>query len=163
MGNKAEVSITEKFSATGGGKNLNILTLRNLSSPLSTQGEIQINDLHHSWSLEPADSYINPEGHKGPIPPGVYDIKMVAPSPEFQARFNPPVTRVPEFQNVPNRQNVYAHPGNKPSDTESCTLPGFEKSQDFVGNSRPAFGDLVQKIDDAILHGESVRWTIRYA
>lgn len=142
---------------------MKILTLRNPSSPKSTQGEILINDLHHSWSLEPADSYINPEGHQGPIPCGVYKIEMVIPSEKFQNEFKPPITKVPQFLNVPDRQAVYCHPGNEPKDTQSCILPGFEHSLDFVGNSRPAFADICAKIEQAELHGIDVEWTIRYA
>src|SRR5271166_696287 len=142
---------------------MKILTLRQPSSPASTQGEIQVNGVHHSWSLEPADSFVNPEGHKGPIPCGVYQIEVVTPSVQFQNRFKPPLLEVAEFQNVPNRQAVYNHPGNTASDTESCTLNGFEKGQDFVGNSRPACADLLAKIKIAKTNGEQVSWEIRYA
>jgi len=140
---------------------MKILTIRNPSSPLSTQGETFIDGLHHSWSLEPPDSFTTPSGQKGPIPCGVYSIKIVIPSPDFQKRFKPPITAVPEFQNVPNREGVYCHPLNTAKETESCVGVGFEKSQDFIGNSRAAFGDLLQKIQQAELHGESVEWTIR--
>ena len=142
---------------------MKILTQRDPSSQLSTQGEIFIDDLHVCWSLEPADDFVNPEGHKGPIPPGLYQIKIVTPSENFQKKFDPPITRVPEFQNVPNRQAVYCHPGNKPSDTDSCTLPGYEKAPDFVGNSRPAFAAICQRIEQAELHGEEVTWEVKYA
>jgi hypothetical protein len=142
---------------------MEILTLRQPSSLKSTQGDIQVNQSHHSFSLEPADSFVNPEGHKGPIAPGSYDIEIVTPSVEFQNRFKPPLTEVLEFQNVPNRQAVYNHPGNTAADTDSCTLNGFETAPDFVGNSRPACADLLSKVKAAKANREKVTWTIRYA
>jgi LysM repeat protein len=46
---------------------------------------------------------------------------------------------------VPGRSYILIHAGNYPKDTSGCILLGKTKGKDFVGNSRAALGDLLQR------------------
>ena len=55
---------------------------------------------------------------------------------------------------------VRIHRGNTDKHTHGCLLPGTTKSEDFVGNSRSAFKEVMDLIEDAINLDEEI--TIEY-
>lgn len=51
-----------------------------------------------------------------------------------------------QVQNVLNRDAILFHVGNYPKNTTGCILVGETKQADFVGASKKAFGNLMQKL-----------------
>lgn len=73
------------------------------------------------------------------IPEGRYEI-TIYDSPHFKMM-------VPILNSIPGHSYVEIHPGNCPTDTHDCLLPGLEMSTDFVSESVAAFNILFPKID----------------
>jgi hypothetical protein len=53
---------------------------------------------------------------------------------------------MPLLVNVPNFEGVRIHTGNTANDTEGCILVGKSKGYDFIGGSRNAFNELMERI-----------------
>lgn len=72
------------------------------------------------------------------IPLGIYDIHQVL-SPKFGRTY--------EIKNVPNRDSVLFHTGNKLQDSHGCILVGMRhfvsKGEDCIADSRRAFSLLL--------------------
>lgn len=100
----------------------------------STPGELLVNGLHFCWTLEPRRDQSN--GKPFCIPADTYDV-ILSQSFHFQ-------TIVPCLQNVKGFTNCEVHPGNYPRDTHGCTLVGYTRLEDFVGESKVAFEALVR-------------------
>jgi hypothetical protein len=82
------------------------------------------------------------------IPRGRYPVTIT-----YSNRFKrdlPLVDRVPGFA------GIRIHPGNTHEDTEGCILVGRAKGPDRVLESRAAFLDLYDKLDQALARGEAV-------
>lgn len=82
------------------------------------------------------------------IPRGTYPVTIT-----WSNRFKrdlPLVDRVPGFA------GIRIHPGNTHEDTEGCILVGRAKGPDRVLESRAAFLDLYDKLDQALARGEAV-------
>jgi hypothetical protein len=88
---------------------------------------------HLCFTLEPSASAKFPK-----IPCGQYRAEIVF-SPRFQ-------TQLLRLSGVPGREYIEIHPGNKPEDTEGCTLVGETQGTDWVGSSRLAFLELMSFI-----------------
>jgi len=99
----------------------------------SILGKMYIDGIFQCFTLEPSASVAFPC-----TPPGRYLVQLLF-SPRFQE-----VT--PHIENVPGRSLIEIHPGNKPADTEGCTLVGETESKDWVGSSRDAFEALMAKL-----------------
>jgi hypothetical protein len=87
------------------------------------------------------------------IPTGRYEVIIT-----FSNRFQ---RNLPELLNVKGFEKIRMHSGNSKSDTEGCLLTGTERSIDFVGNSRVAFGALMPKLEKAIKKGEKIFITVK--
>ena len=120
----------------------------------STIGELFIDGQRECFILEPTELFDERTNVRARtcIPTGVYRI-LISPSPRFGRD-------LPELQGVPGRSEILIHPGNDPSDTQGCLLPGDYRGVDFVGNSRKTFSALFAKIQAAIDKGEEVWITI---
>ena len=75
---------------------------------------------------------------KTAIPYGKYEV-VITYSPRFQKN-------MPLLKNVPNFEGVRIHTGNTANDTEGCILVGKSKGYDFIGGSRNAFNELMERI-----------------
>lgn len=115
---------------------MEIVIQREIFTEDSTQGEMLIDGIHFCWTLEPRKD----QSHGKPfcIPAGVYRT-VFGPSTRFEM-----IT--PHLLGVPDFTEIELHPGNYPEDTEGCTLVGYSKSSDFVGDSRQCFSDLMRKL-----------------
>lgn len=93
------------------------------------------------YTLEPAR--VNPvnAGHPCVIAGGPFNVKLTK-SPHFGY-----VT--PEVINVPERTNIRWHIGNKPKDSEGCTLVGISYDVNWVSGSSTAFHRLMTILTQA--------------
>jgi hypothetical protein len=106
----------------------------------STVGELYVDGVRECFILE--DLYRPPPELKVRgstcIPVGRYEVQLTH-SPKF-GRTLPLLVQVPDFE------GVRIHPGNYPTDTEGCLLPGQQRLPDAVQGSRLAFEDLWLKL-----------------
>ena len=121
----------------------------------ATIGELLVNDKHLCDTLE---DRVRPEGEKvygkTAIPEGTYEVKLTH-SPRFKKT-------LPEILNVPNFSGIRIHTGNSSKDTEGCILVGTwdGEKEDWVGNSRIAFDELMTLLEEAEDKKESITITI---
>lgn len=122
----------------------------------ATIGELLVNDKHLCDTLE---DRVRPEGEKvygkTAIPEGTYEVKLTH-SPRFKKI-------LPEILNVPNFSGIRIHTGNSSKDTEGCILVGTwdGEKEDWVGNSRIAFDELMALLEEAINNKEKVTITVK--
>ena len=122
----------------------------------ATIGELLVNDKHLCDTLE---DRVRPEGEKvygkTAIPEGTYEVKLTY-SPRFKKI-------LPEILNVPNFSGIRIHTGNSSKDTEGCILVGTwdGEKEDWVGNSRIAFDELMALLEEATNNKEKVTITVK--
>lgn len=121
----------------------------------STISELLVDGAHECYVLEdkvreipdtPVEEWKIP--HLTAIPYGEYKLVI-----NHSQRFN---RDLPLLLNVPGFTGVRIHPGNTQADTEGCLLVGRTKGDEFVGESRAAFGLLYPKLVAAIEAGDEV-------
>ena len=121
----------------------------------ATIGELLINDKHLCDTLE---DRVRPEGEKvygkTAIPEGTYEVKLTH-SPRFKKI-------LPEILNVPNFSGIRIHTGNSSKDTEGCILVGTwdGEKEDWIGDSRIAFNELMSLLQKAADNKEKITITI---
>ncbi len=131
-----------------------IITLvRFMCSSVCTRGELYLHDLKLQ-TLEPHD-YI--------IPEGMYLIRFTH-SPKFSSKL--PYSKVldkkvPEIIGIKDHTGVRLHVGNYPSETQGCILVGTTGSDTIVLNSRHAYLQLCNKIQDIQLRNPNVFFTLK--
>lgn len=131
----------------------------------STIGELWINGSFYCYTLEDVDrgliktqplTEIAQKKLFGvtAIPLGKYELAMT-----FSNRFQ---QYMPQVLNVPCFEGVRIHSGNTAEHTEGCLLVGKSKSENFIGNSKLAFNELMkifkaaekkEKITITYIHG----------
>ena len=112
-------------------------------------GRLTVDGQQFCFDLEP--SRFNPvhAGHPC-IPCGVFQVKLTM-SPHFDY-----VT--PELLDVPGRSAIRMHKGNKPEDSEGCTLVGESHgpAADWISDSHEAFDRLMALCEAAEGRGEEI-------
>lgn len=122
----------------------------------ATIGELLVNDKHLCDTLE---DRVRPEGEKvygkTAIPEGTYEVKLTH-SPRFKKI-------LPEILNVPNFSGIRIHTGNSSKDTEGCIIVGTwdGEKEDWVGNSRIAFDELMTLLEEATNNKEKITITVK--
>lgn len=122
----------------------------------ATIGELLVNDKYLCDTLE---DRVRPEGEKvygkTAIPEGTYEVKLTH-SPRFKKI-------LPEILNVPNFSGIRIHTGNSSKDTEGCILVGTwdGEKEDWVGNSRIAFDELMSLLEEATNNKEKITITVK--
>lgn len=122
----------------------------------ATIGELLVNDKYLCDTLE---DRVRPEGEKvygkTAIPEGTYEVKLTH-SPRFKKI-------LPEILNVPNFSGIRIHTGNSSKDTEGCIIVGTwdGEKEDWVGNSRIAFDELMALLEEATNNKEKVTITVK--
>lgn len=115
---------------------MHLTVTRRQGTALSTPGSLDINGVFECYTLEPRRD--ESQGKPFAIPLGRYQVQLL-----FSRKFG----RVtPHVMNVPGFEAIEIHYGNYPADTEGCLLVGQTRQTDFVGNSREAFGRLMEKL-----------------
>jgi hypothetical protein len=122
----------------------------------STCGQLFVNSDLESWTLEEPFK----DGLSGScISAGTYKVTL-GPSPKFLNSKDPWEQQqgkcIPHVLNVPNRSSILIHWGNTAKDTEGCILVGTTHQTDFIGQSRQAFTELMEKINEAVKSGEDL-------
>lgn len=124
---------------------MNLTVQRRLYSQRSTIGSLAVNGEFFCFTLEPPkrSDDIKPRA----IPVGTYDVGIT-----FSSKHK---CMVPYVSNVPGFEGIEIHPGNKPEDTLGCLLVGFIRgpADDWIGDSRDAFGKLFPQIKEALENG----------
>ena len=121
----------------------------------ATIGELLVNDKHLCDTLE---DRVRPEGEKvygkTAIPEGTYEM-VLSYSPRFKKI-------LPEILNVPNFTGIRIHCGNSSADSSGCVLVGTwdGEKEDWVGNSRIAFNELMSLLQKAANNKEKITITI---
>ena len=122
----------------------------------ATIGELYVDGEHIADTLE---DRVRPEGEKvygkTAISEGTYEVKLTY-SPRFKKI-------LPEILNVPNFSGIRIHTGNSSKDTEGCILVGTwdGEKEDWVGNSRIAFDELMTLLEEATNNKEKVTITVK--
>jgi Family of unknown function (DUF5675) len=118
----------------------------------STIGELYIDGKYECETLEDVDRKLEAGGikiaGKTAIPRGSYKLII-----DHSERFD---RDMPLLLNVNGFTGVRIHSGNTCEDTHGCVLVGEDRSPDWIGNSRVAFGDLFAKIKLAFAKGEPI-------
>ena len=121
----------------------------------ATIGELWANNTHLCDTLE---DRVRPEGEKiygkTAIPEGTYEM-VLSYSPRFKKI-------LPEILNVPNFTGIRIHCGNSSADSSGCVLVGTwdGEKEDWVGNSRIAFNELMSLLQKAADNKEKITITI---
>ncbi len=123
---------------------------------VSTIGRLFVNGIFACFILE---DKVRPEDEpkvfgKTAIPYGTYGV-IVTKSARFSAKAGHDVY-LPLLLNVPGFEGARIHSGNKPEDTEGCLLTGTTKDVHSVGNSRTAFIQINEVINNALKKGEGI-------
>lgn len=124
-------------------------------SSSATIGELWANNTHLCDTLE---DIVRPEGEKiygkTAIPEGTYEM-VLSYSPRFKKI-------LPEILNVPNFTGIRIHCGNSSADSSGCVLVGTwdGEKEDWVGNSRIAFNELMSLLQKAADNKEKITITI---
>lgn len=121
----------------------------------ATIGELYVDREHIADTLE---DRVRPEGEKvygkTAIPEGTYEM-VLSYSPRFKKI-------LPEILNVPNFTGIRIHCGNSSADSSGCVLVGTwdGEKEDWVGNSRIAFNELMSLLQKAANNKEKITITI---
>lgn len=124
-------------------------------SSSATIGELWANNTHLCDTLE---DRVRPEGEKiygkTAIPEGTYEM-VLSYSPRFKKI-------LPEILNVPNFTGIRIHCGNSSANSSGCILVGTwdGEKEDWIGNSRIAFNELMSLLQKAADNKEKITITI---
>ena len=120
-------------------KKINLLLVRDTFSDNSTLGELFLNGERLCDTLE--NPYLDNQRNISCIPEGEYEVRLRYPRESGTRDY-----LLLLVKDVPDRDYILFHIGNRPSDTSGCILVGLSSSQDFVNNSRLAMDLLMKEI-----------------
>lgn len=142
---------------------LHLLRIEESDNGKATIGQLYINDVYHSFTLEdkvredarPVTEWKVKK--ETAIPSGTYDVVI-----DMSARFKRLMAHV---LNVPGFDGIRIHSGNTDADTEGCILLGrtHDQGADFIGESTLAFNAFFPKLQDALSAGEDCTITVETA
>ena len=120
-------------------KGVNLLIIRNIFTEVSTIGKLFLNG---EWLCDTLENpYLDNQRNISCIPAGEYPVRLrVARESATKDYLHLLV------MDVPNRDLILFHIGNKSSDTRGCVLVGIGTEQDLVKNSTLAMGLLMKEI-----------------
>ena len=122
---------------------MELIVTRQRFSELSTQGQLSIDGVFFSYTLELPKK----DGLPGScIPTGRYQVTTY-PSPHF-GRF------MPLINDGPGRSEIEIHWLNTPDETRGCIGIGYTQGENSIGNSREAFDDFWIKAQGPMESGQ---------
>lgn len=130
-------------------------------TPRSIIGTLFVDGVRESVTLEPS---LTTPVHPGfpAIPAGRYRV-VLTPSERVQRGelWSPREDHaLPLLLDVPRRDGIRAHAGNKPEDTKGCLLVGATYGLDYITESRTTLIALLAAIEQGILTGRGCFLTI---
>ena len=129
-----------------------IKIIRDTFSDESTIGKLYIDGEYFCETLEDKDRFLETESKKEysktAIPRGVYSVVL-----NESVRFK---KLMPLLLNVSQFEGIRIHSGNKAEDTDGCILVGRTRRRDFIENSRDAFNELMNRLEEAIESNEKI-------
>ena len=131
---------------------INLLILRDTFSDESIIGELFLNGERFCNTLELP--FRDNQRSVSCIPTGEYKVRLRLPRESATRDYVHLLV-----QDVPNRDFILIHKGNKSSHSKGCVLVGMTSKQDFVGNSALAMNLLVKEIIN--LGGEKIKLIIK--
>ena len=131
---------------------INLLLIRDTFTKESTIGELFLNGERICDTLELP--WVDNQRNISCIPEGVYPVRLRLPRESASRDYLHLL-----IQDVPNRDLVLVHIGNKSSDSRGCVLVGLGSQQDFVSNSTLAMDLLIKEI--LHLGGENINLIIK--
>jgi len=119
--------------------------IRKEFTEMSTIGDLLIDGEFFCYTLEDTvrDKKIN---GVTAIPYGTYEVII-----NFSNRFQKPM---PLLLNVPNFEGIRIHSLNTSDQTEGCIGIGFTKGNNYIGQSRKAFNELMPVLQKALKNGK---------
>jgi hypothetical protein len=133
-------------------KGVNLLIIRETFTEESIIGELFLNG---EWLCDTLENpYLDNQRNISCIPEGQYKVRLRTAKESATRDYLHLL-----IQDVPNRDFVLVHIGNKSSDTRGCVLVGIGTKQDFVKNSRLAMELLMKEIIN--LGGTNINLTIK--
>jgi len=120
-------------------KGVNLLIIRETFTDVSTIGNLYLNGELLCDTLE--NPYLDNQRSISCIPEGQYKVRLRTARESASRDYVHLLV-----QDVPNRDWILFHIGNKSSDTSGCILVGIGTEQDFVKNSRLAMELLMKEI-----------------
>lgn len=139
----------------GEGLAMELLLRRVALNKDSTEGVLYVDGKLECYTLEDCVRHGVKVFGKTAIPAGRYKLVL-----DLSNRFK---VIMPHILDVPGFEGVRMHWGNKPEDTEGCVLVGADRTtltDNFVGNSKFAYHQLMAKLLPAHDRGESIWITI---
>jgi hypothetical protein len=135
---------------------MNLTLIRDTLTETSTIGSLFIENEFECFVLEDEDRKLEAGGTKvygkTAIPRGRYEITF-----DWSPKYG---RDMPHLLNVPGFEGIRIHTGNRAEDSEGCLLPGTEKVENYVRNSKVAFDALLKKMTAAWSKDEEVWITI---
>ena len=120
-------------------KGINLLILRDTFTNESTIGELFLNGERFCDTLELP--YRDNQRSISCIPTGEYKVRMRYPRESATRDYLHLLVK-----EVPNRDYILIHRGNKSSHSKGCILVGMTSQHNFVGNSTLAMDLLMKEI-----------------
>jgi hypothetical protein len=120
-------------------KGVNLLIIRDTFTDVSTIGNLYLDG---EWLCDTLElPYRDNQRSISCIPAGQYKVRLRTAEESATRDYLHLL-----IQDVPNRDFVLVHIGNKSSDSRGCVLVGIGTEQDFVKNSTLAMGLLMKEI-----------------
>ena len=120
-------------------KGVNLLIIRNTFTEVSTIGKLYLNG---EWLCDTLENpYLDNQRNISCIPAGEYPVRLRLARESATKDYLHLLV-----MDVPNRDLILFHIGNKSSDTRGCVLVGIGTEQDLVKNSTLAMGLLMKEI-----------------
>ena len=149
---KGKVGIQSKTKTLTEDKGVSLVLIRDTFTKESIIGKLHVNGEMFCDTLELP--YKDNQRRISSIPIGVYNVRLRYPRESGTRDYLHLL-----IQDVPNRDYILVHRGNKSSDSRGCVLVGLKRQQDFVSNSKLAMDLLMKELIH--LGGENIKLIIK--
>ena len=149
---KERVDTQSKTKTLTEDKGVSLVLIRDTFTKESIIGKLHVNGEVFCDTLELP--YKDNQRRISSIPMGVYNVRLRYPRESGTRDYLHLL-----IQDVPNRDFILVHRGNKSSDSRGCVLVGLKREQDFVSNSKLAMDLLMKELIH--LGGENIKLIIK--
>jgi len=149
---KEKVDTQSKTKTLTEDKGVSLVLIRDTFTKESIIGKLYVDGEMFCDTLELP--YKDNQRRISSIPMGVYNVRLRYPRESGTRDYLHLL-----IQDVPNRDFILVHRGNKSSDSRGCVLVGLKREQDFVSNSKLAMDLLMKELIH--LGGENIKLIIK--